>query len=151
MAQTKYNQIGEKTKQVTAQEVYQLTSETLPEVLPLDMRDRQHEARDIWEVLIAAAVERVTAETACDLLAGAPSPNTVRAVVYELLGADSALADLEERVNDLLVARLPQKLLQRARPAAIDITEIPYHGQHDDEDELVRRGRAKHGTTHFHG
>jgi hypothetical protein len=74
MAQTKYNRSGEKTKQVTAQEVYQLTSETLQEIFRLDLSDRRSEAQDIWDVLIAAAAERVTAETACNLLEKAPQP-----------------------------------------------------------------------------
>jgi hypothetical protein len=150
MAQNKYNENRAKTKEVTAQEVYRLTSETLQEMLPLEMSGRQYEAEDIWDVLIAAAVERVTAETACNLLAEAPSPNTVRSVISEMLGDETALAHLEQRLNDLLVARLPKKLLHRARPAAIDLTEIPYHGQHEPEDEYIRRSRAKAGTTHFH-
>jgi len=48
------------------------------------------------------------------------------------------------------VARLPKALLKRARPCAADMTDIPYHGRHEAEDDLVRRGRAKQGTTHFH-
>jgi putative transposase len=150
MAQTKYTPCGEKTKQVTAQMVYQLTSETLQEMLPLAMSKSLYEAQDIWDVLIAAAVERITAETACNLLSDAPSPNTVRTIVSEMLGDETALAQLEQRLNELLVARLPKGLLKRARPAAIDLTEIPYHGQHDPDDEHIRRSRAKHGTTHFH-
>jgi putative transposase len=114
------------------------------------MADRLYEAQDIWDVLVAAAVERVTIETACDLLEEAPSPNTVRSIVQEMLKDDTALEQLEKRVNELLVARLPKGLLKRARPAAIDVTEIPYHGRHDEDDEHIRRGRAKHGTTHFH-
>lgn len=150
VAQDKCNPTVQKTKQVTAQEVYHLTSETLQEVFPLDMAERLYEAQDIWDVLVAAAVERVTIETACDLLEEAPSPNTVRTVVQEMLSDDTALEQLEKRVNELLVVRLPKGLLKRARPAAIDVTEIPYHGQHDEDDEHIRRGRAKHGTTHFH-
>jgi len=135
---------------VTAQGVYQLTSETLQEVFQLDMSDNLYQAQDIWDVLIAAAVERVTTETACNLLEDAPSPNTVRTVVREMLGDETVLEQLEERVNELLVARLPKNLLKRSRPSATDVTEIPYHGQHDDEDEHIRRRPAKHGTTHFH-
>jgi hypothetical protein len=150
VAQHKCNQINEKTKQVTAQDVHRLTSETLQEIFPLDMSSSLYEAQDIWDVLVAAAVERVTIETACELLEEAPSPNTVRAIVYEMLGEAEALAQLEKRVNELLVARLPQNLLKRARPAAMDVTEIPYHGAHEEEDEFIRRSRAKHGTTHFH-
>ncbi len=150
VAQDKFNPTDEKTRQVTAQDVYQLTSETLQEVFGLDMADSLYEAQDIWDVLVAAAVERVTIETACHLLEEAPSPNTVRTIVREMLGEDAALERLEERVNDLLVTRLPKKLLKRARPAAIDVTEIPYHGQHEADDEHIRRSRAKQGTTHFH-
>lgn len=150
MAQNKYNQAGEKTKQITAQQVYQMTSETLQEIFQLDMSERQYEAQDIWDVLIAAAVERVTVETVCHLLELAPSPNTVRNIVSELLGDETSLAGLEQRVNQLLVARLPKGLLKRARPAAIDVTEIPYHGQHEEDDGHIRRSQAKHGTTHFH-
>lgn len=150
MAQNQCNPNGEKTKQVTANDVHQLTSETLQEIFQLDMSSSWYEAEDIWDVLVAAAVERVTIETACDLLEEAPSPNTVRNIVYEMLGDGEALARLEERVNELLVARLPKNLLKRPRPAAIDVTEIPYHGEHEEEDEFIRRSRAKHGTTHFH-
>jgi hypothetical protein len=150
VAQNKCNRIDQKTKQITAQDVHQLTSETLQEIFQLDMSSSGYEAADIWDVLVAAAVERVTIETACDLLEEAPSPNTVRAIVYELLGDDEALARLEECVNALLVARLPKNLVKRARPAAIDVTEIADHGKHEEEDEFIRRSRAKHGTTHFH-
>lgn len=150
MAQDKFNPSEGNAKRLTAQEVYELTSQTLQEVFPLDMADSLYEAQAIWDVLIAAAVERVTAETACDLLEDAPSPNTVRTIVHQMLGDEAQLARLEERVNELLVARLPENLLKRSRPSAIDVTEIAYHGKHDEDDEHIRRGRAKHGTTHFH-
>lgn len=150
MAQGKFSETNEKTKQVTAQDVYQLTSEALQEVFQLDLSGSLYEAQDIWDVLVAAAVERVTIETACGLLEEAPSPNTVRGIVREMVGDEATLTQLEAKMNELLVARLPKSLLKRARPAAIDVTEIPYHGQHEEEDEHIRRSRAKHGTTHFH-
>ncbi len=109
-----------------------------------------YEANDIWDVLVAAAVQQTTVETASGLLEAAPSPNTVRNAVKTLLMDDDRLVELENRVNAMLVARLPKGLLKRARPCAVDFTDIPYHGQHDAEDEHVRRGRAKSGTTHFH-
>jgi putative transposase len=104
----------------------------------------------VWDVLVAAAVERVTIEMASNLLEDAPSANTVRNAVKGLLGDDEQLAELETTVNAMLVARLPKKLLKRTRPCAVDLTEIPYHGRHEEDDEGVRRGRAKSGTTHFH-
>lgn len=150
MSHHKDNVKAAKTKQLTAVEVYQLTSQVLQEHFQLDMDGSQFEAWDIWDVLVAAAVQRLTIETACDLLEQAPSPNTVRGILHTLLTDDDNLVEIERLVNQMLVARLPQSLLKRARPCAADMTDIPYHGKHEDDDELVRRSRAKQGTTHFH-
>jgi hypothetical protein len=136
-------------KRLTAQEVYELAHQTLQAYFQLDMADSPYEVQDIWDVVIAASVERISIESGCDLLEAAPSANTVRTALSSLF-SDEGLAQLEQQVNQLLVARLPKKLLNKPRIAAIDITDIPYHGHHDDEDERVRRGRAKSGTTHFH-
>jgi putative transposase len=139
-----------KTQEVTAQEIYQLTSETLQAHFQLDMSKSAYEAQDIWDVVVAAAVERVTIEMACELLEEAPSANTVRKALYRLLGRDEALGELEASVNRLLVARLPKHLFASKLVGAADLTEVPYHGEHDEDDELVRRGKAKEGTSHFH-
>ncbi len=45
-------------------------------------------------MLISAAVERVTSETACSLLEDAPSPNTVRTLVREMLVDETVLEQL---------------------------------------------------------
>jgi putative transposase len=137
-------------KQLTANEVYALVGETLQEHFQLDMSTRQYEAQDIWDVLIAAAVERVTIEMASQLLDNAPTGNTVRAIVKTMLANEEGLVALEASMNALLQRRLPKKLLRPRLPGAVDITDIPYHGQHDAEEETVRRSRAKSGTTHFH-
>ena len=150
MSHRKSNVNTAKTKQLTAQEVYQLTNQVLQEHFQLDMDDSDFEASDIWDVLVAAAVQRLTIEAGCDLLEHAPSPNTVRTVLRETLADDEKLEQIESVVNQMLVARLPKSLRKRARPCAVDMTDIPYHGKHEDDDDLVRRGRAKQGTTHFH-
>ena len=138
------------TEPLTAQQVYELTSQVLQEHLQLDMSNSDFEADDIWDVLVAAAVQRLTIETASKLLESTPSPNTVRNAVYDLLGDDEQLSQLETILNEMLLARLPKKLMHKARPCAANFTEIPYQGRHEAEDNLVRRGRAKSGTTHFH-
>jgi putative transposase len=138
------------TKRLTANETYELTSKVLQEHFELDMTSSKYEASDIWDVLVAAAVQQTTVETACGLLEQAPSANTVRNAVKALLMDDEQLVKLEVTVNEMLVARLPQNLLKRARPCAVDFTDLPYHGQHEDDDDHIRRGRAKSGTTHFH-
>jgi putative transposase len=150
MTKFKFNPLQVKAQSLRAQQVYQLSRPVLHDHFQLDMSNREFDVTDIWDVLVAAAVQRLTIETASTLLESAPSPNTVRNAVHELLGDDEKLAHLEETINEMLLARLPKKLMRKAHPCASDFTEIPYHGRHKAEDELVRRGRAKSGTTHFH-
>jgi hypothetical protein len=137
-------------REVRAVEIHAIVQEVMGEVFAIDMKGSRFERNDIFDVLIAAAVERITIEMACELLEDAPSANTVRSKVREMLHTEGALSDLEECVNKMLVSRLPGKLLDSHLPAAADMTEIPYHGEHEEDDEYVRRSKAKAGTSHFH-
>jgi putative transposase len=140
----------EQKKQLTASEVHTLVQQVMQEQWALNMAESDYEAQDIWDVVIAAAVEQLSLQGACDLLVNAPSGNTVRGVLKDMLSAAGGLHALERQMNQVLRRRWPKKLLRTRLPAAIDITEIPYHGQYDeDSEEIVRRGRAKSGTTHF--
>lgn len=138
------------SKQLKAQDMYQLVSATLQEHFQLDMTNREYTAQDIWDVLVAASVERISIEMASQLLEAAPSGTMVRTLVKEMLQDMGQLVDVEKQLNELLTTRRPRKLLKSQLPAAIDLTELPYHGQHAEDDAYVRRGRAKNGTTHFY-
>lgn len=138
------------SKKLRAQDIYQLVNATLQEHFQLDMENRTYSAQDVWDVLVAASVERISVEMASQLLEGAPSGTTVRTLVKSMLQDIGQMAALEKQVNQLLTARLPRRLLRSKLPAAIDLTELPYHGQGAEDDPYVRRGRAKSGTTHFY-
>jgi hypothetical protein len=127
VAQNEYNTVS---NEIRAQDVHRLTQEVLQANWPLDMQKRLYTAGDIWDVVIAAAAERMTIEMACALLAEAPSANTVRNALHGLLADESRMAEVEQRANVMLAERLPKQLLNVKLPAAIDLTEIPYHGQH---------------------
>lgn len=146
MAHKEYSTIR---SEIRAQDVHRLTQEALQAHWQLDMEKSLYGAEDIWDVVIAAAVEQTTIEMACDLLEEAPSANTVRNALHGL-AAESEIVEMEQRVNATLAERLPKHLLKSKLPVAIDLTEIPYHGQHEEEDEWIRRSKAKHGTSHFH-
>jgi len=139
----------ENVKRVSAQDVHRLTQETLQAHFQPEHEGCLYGAEDIWDVLLAAAVERTTVETMCDELEG-PSANTVRTALRGLLPDDEGTTDLEGRLNEMLVSHLPEKLLTKKLPCAADLVYIPYHGRHEQEDEAIRRGMAKSGTTHFH-
>ena len=150
MAHNQLNNSGKKVKRLSAQDIYQLTLETLQTYFKLDREGCQYDEQDIWDVVIAASVERETVETMCDVLESSPSANTVRDAVKGVLPGDENLDALEAALNEMLVDHLPKNLLKKPLRCAIDLVLIPYHGKHDDDDEAVRRGRAKSGTTHFH-
>jgi len=149
VARRKCNTSCKKVKRLSAQDIHQLVQETLQTHFPLERTGWEYPAEDIWDVLLAAAVERTTVETICDELEG-PSANTVRNAIKGVLPDDERIADLEAELNAMLVARVPAKLLTKKLPCAADLVYIPYHGQHEADDEAIRRGRAKSGTTHFH-
>ena len=149
MTSSNQTRTEKKAKRLSADDIYELTQETLQEHFKVDREGCQYDEQDIWDVLIAAAVERMTIETASDMLNG-PSPNTTRNTIKGVLPDDEKIDELETKLNTMLVSRLPPKLLHKQLPCAIDFVLVPYHGQHEEEDEAIRRGRAKSGTTHFH-
>ena len=149
MAHRKFSTSRENVKRLSAEDIHRVTQETLQAHFQLEREDCVYSAEDIWDVLLAAAVERTTVETMCDELEG-PSANTVRMAIRGLLPNDERTADLESLLNEMLVSHLPQKLLTKKLPCAADLVYIPYHGQHEEDDETIRRGMAKSGTTHFH-
>ena len=138
-----------KVKRLSANDIYELTQDTLQQHFSLEREGCHYDEQDIWDVLIAAAVERMTIETASEMLAG-PSANTVRNAIKGVLPDDEKTDELEMKLNEMLVGHLPQKLLRQQLPCAVDFMLVPYHGQHEADDEAIRRGRAKSGTTHFH-
>jgi hypothetical protein len=112
------------TKQLRAQDIYKLVSAELQEHFQLDMENRDYDAQDIWDVLIAASVERISIEMASKLLEAASSGTMVRTVIKEMLKDMGRMRDVETNVNELLTAQLPRKLLKSKLPVAIDLVEL---------------------------
>lgn len=104
----------------------------------------------IWDILGLAAARQQSVHGTCQDLADAP---TSAAVFYQLRQGYLKYHDLnqlETQMNDLLIAHLPPEILHGCHEVAFDFTEIPYHGQAKNDEEEVRRSKAKSGTTHFH-
>ena len=134
--------------ELTASDALREIIAVLKEHFPLEMPGRKWADEDIYRVLIQASAEASTVEHICEKMETGPDANTV---FYWLKPLESQpLRQLEARVNEALVARLPPRLGYRPRRTAIDFVFIPYHGEPAREEEEIRRGRAKHGTTHFH-
>ncbi|MBI5082636.1 MAG: hypothetical protein HZB17_15240 [Chloroflexi bacterium] len=98
---------------------------------------------------------RITIEGACQELDQAPSGNSVREHLSESLDDHrEAVKQLEQQINTALEDQVPPRVRRRWSQAryemAIDLHDVPYHGQPALDENEVRRGMAKSGTTHFH-
>jgi len=123
--------------------------------IPLGIDGRDLDDAGLWEMLMYASVNRMTIESACHELAQAPSGNTVREHLAKALDKRRAeVVKLEEQINAALRDQLPRRVRRRLSQLrfeiAIDLHDIPYHGQPALSPDEVRRGPAKSGTTHFH-
>ncbi len=104
-------------------------------------------AATLWSVLFFAAARMCSLAAACAALTDAPSDTAVHDA---LLAGLPAFAELQRRLNRALQGDLPNALRRRRQPLAIDLTLIPYHGQHLHHAQEIYRSQAKSGTTHFH-
>ncbi len=102
-----------------------------------------------------ASVNGIAIESACNELDNTPSGNTVRDHLGGALDKSrEAVVALEEKLTAALQAQVPKGVFRRvdrkAYEVGIDLIEIPYHGKPAENEDEIRRGKAKLGTTHFH-
>jgi putative transposase len=118
--------------------------------LPLDLQNTRITAEDIIAVLGYASVHRISMDAASHELKEAPSANRLREVLAQAL-PDRKI--LQRALNTILRMQTPRfvKKGKRAYYTAIDLTLIPYHGEHYTDEKEIVRSQPKSGTTHFHG
>jgi hypothetical protein len=139
------------TLDVTAEQVLDLTVETLQTHLNLSIEGSKCRTLDVLRLLAAASAERSSIESACHETESSPSGNRVREQLEAALPQGlEELRTLEGAFNAALVEHLPRCIFKRSRQVAMDLVLIPYHGQPEQDEREIRRGRAKQGTTHFH-
>ncbi|BCX03841.1 MAG: ISH3 family transposase ISH3B [Candidatus Roseilinea sp.] len=135
---------------IRSEQVLNAFVEVVRKNLPLELKNTRITADDIIYALAYSSVHRLSIESACQELQGAPSGNRLREV---LAAALPDRASLQRMLNRMFRQQLHPSIWKSKRDfnLAIDLTLIPYHGQpHEDEKEIVR-GQPKSGTTHFHG
>ena len=115
--------------------------------LRLPERGRKCTPGVLWTILLYAAARITSLAAACAALRDAPSDSAAHDA---LLAGLPAFAELQRRLNRALQGDLPKALRRRRQPLAIDLTLIPYHGQHLHEEREIYRSQPKSGTTHFH-
>jgi len=115
--------------------------------LPLRDYKRKVTTSTLWSILLVAAAGVTSIHAACGRLEGLPAEETIRKALYASL---PEFAELQRQLNRALAGRLPRALRRRRQRLAIDLTLIPYHGEHFHDPKEVYRSLAKDGTSHFH-
>jgi hypothetical protein len=131
---------------LTQGEVHDMALETLSKHLQLEGRSETSSPEKIWEVVLSAAAHTSSIERECENNELAPSPNTVRSVLRDSL----ELKQTEDALNKVLLESLGRRYWKRPLTIAVDLHEQPYHGQVLQNEDEIRGGKAKSGTSHFH-
>jgi Transposase DDE domain len=99
----------------------------------------------LTQLLVAASVRRSSLSAACQERRRVPCDETVRRAVWANLPED--IADLQRRLAAGLTSPVPRGIRRRPRPLAIDLTLLPFYGDH--KTPRLFRGQAKQGTKYF--
>ena len=143
------------THQILSWQVRQAVLDILKQYVPFDIQGRNLDEGKFFDILIYASVTGTSIENACNELADTPSGNTVREHLNQALSRSRfEVLVLEDDLNEALKSQLPQSLYRRlpvrTYEVGIDLVELPYHGKPDQDEDEIRRSKAKSGTTHFH-
>jgi hypothetical protein len=116
----------------------------------LDLRGKgKVTATILLTVLFAAAARISSISETCDRLADGPGETTYANALYANL---FCLEELKRKVNAAFRAHLPKALRRRRkRPlrVIVDLTLIPYYGEHPLDDLAIYRSQKKAGTRSF--
>jgi putative transposase len=127
----------------------------LPSFKPIDFKSRTYSVIDVIRSLMYASCNSISITQTCNTLTNNPSRRDVQHHISKL-----DISWLESVINRILQTRVKQTTVFQQQQhhqqfyhhhnIAIDLTEIPYHGEPKrNNSSEVRRGMAKSGTTHF--
>ena len=125
-----------------------ISQRRLQAYLPIDWEGNWYNAMDAWMTLLGAVSMNTSMAAVCREGQEAPSDNTLREKLNEQGWNDRLI---ETACNDILAQSVRQCSWLGAFPVVIDLHEMPFYGQAPKDDaDVIRRGKAKAGTTSFH-
>ena len=125
---------------ISAAEVHDFAAALIQRYLQVQDFGKRCTSSVIVTILLYAAARLTSISDACARLSGATSDETLR---QALLATLPQWAELQRRLNRALSADLPKGLWKRPQRIAIDIHEVPYHGQPLQEANEIRRGQSR--------
>ena len=126
-----------------------VTQKTVQETIRLEAEGYCCDGEMLVDVLIKAASENSSIESACQELSDVADSNTIR----ERLNEQFNVADLweqEARLNQALAHHIPDKMPRGGLEIAIDCHDEPFYGKSPELRSYAVRDQAKKGTTRFY-
>ena len=105
----------------------------------------RYSAKDILFSAIWATVNSSSIHRVCQDRLKGPTDRTVRTYLSMF-----SIKLLQRKIHKLLMIPIKDILRPGQYKFAIDLTDIPYHGEPKNTPNEIRRSKAKRGTTHFH-
>ena len=105
----------------------------------------RYSAKDILLSAIWATVKKSSIHRVCQDRVKGPTDKTVRTYLSIF-----NIKLLQKNIHKLLMIPIKDILRPSRYKFAIDLTDIPYHGEPKNSPNEIRRSKAKSGTTHFH-
>jgi putative transposase len=131
-----------------ADDVRQISLEVIQRHLKIEVNGYKCDSEMLINVLLKAAVERISIQAACAVLGNVADSNTIREQVNRALPVDE-LSSQEEAMNAALTEWLPPDIFRERIQIAIDTHDEPFYGTSPQFLPYSSRGKAKAGTTHF--
>ncbi len=138
-SETKFN--------ICASDVHAIVTDLIQRHLKFQDYSKKCLSSMMLSVLLFAASRIRSIHDACQRLRRAPSDETIRQALKATLPDNK---ELHRRINSALADRLPKSFFRSGQRVAMDLTEIPYHGKEYRDEQEIRRGKPKSGTSHFH-
>jgi putative transposase len=135
--------------ELSAEDVRRMAERVLKAHLKIDIQGYSCDTTGVLNVLMKAAVEGVSIESACADMEDVASSNRIREQLHAVLDV-SELRRHECEMNSGLAACIPDELPRQGREMALDFHDEPFYGQTPELRLYACRGAAKEGTTHFY-
>lgn len=134
--------------ELKAKDVHKVTLQTAKKHFSLKSNGYQCDTEMLFNILLKAATESVSIETACNDLVNVIGGNTFRECLNEQLDVCD-LREQEHEMNLALSEGIPPEALQKTLEVAFDFHDEPFYGKTPELRTYACRGKAKQGTTHF--
>jgi hypothetical protein len=125
---------------ITSRDVYEYAAGFFQRHLRLMDHGPECTAGVLLAVLYYACARTSSLAAACASLRDAPSDTAARSASLATL---PAISELQRRLNRALQGDLLGALRRRPQPPAVDLTLVPYHGEHLHNPDEVYRSAAK--------